>query len=322
MNDRSSGRRLRDARSGDALGHALEYVRLTEGTYCRCELGRPWGISFSRQEQARFHVVVAGDAWLRQPNGGWTALHAGDVLLLPQGSGHALADRARGAVTPLGDLPLEPTGDGTFVMKMGGHAPGVVLVCCSVTFDQPLMRPVVDAMPKLLLLRGGAVNDAISSKLIAAMAEEARSRRIGTASVMTRLADVLITSVIRAWAESTPDEASGWLAAMRDPHIGRALAAIHDQPGKPWSIESLARVARSSRSVFAERFASLVGMPPARYLTRFRMAIAASWFEHERVTVVEAAHRLGYESEAAFSRAFKRSTGFAPTALRKRKRSR
>jgi AraC-like DNA-binding protein len=137
---------------------------------------------------------------------------------------------------------------------------------------------------------------------------------------MTRLADVVITRVIRAWVESRDADTHGWLAAIRDPFIGRALAAMHQRPGGRWSVESLADVAQVSRSVFAERFATVVGMPPARYLAQWRMHIAHGWLRDDQRTVAETASRLGYESEAAFSRAFKRWSGVPPSALRRQGR--
>ncbi|WP_437826459.1 AraC family transcriptional regulator [Sorangium sp. So ce1153] len=152
------------------------------------------------------------------------------------------------------------------------------------------------------------------------MADEVLRRRIGAATVMTRLADVVITRVVRAWVESRTEDTEGWLAAIRDPQIGRALAAIHRRPGEPWSVESLADVARMSRSIFSERFAAVVGVPPARCLARWRMHVASGWLRDDRVTVAEAAVRLGYDSEAAFSRAFKRFSGVPPSALRRQGR--
>jgi transcriptional regulator GlxA family with amidase domain len=153
--------------------------------------------------------------------------------------------------------------------------------------------------------------------ILDAMTDELRAQRMGAATMMTRLAEVVITRVVRAWVEAQRPDTSGWLAAIRDPQIGRALASIHRQPGHPWSVESLAGVAQTSRSVFSERFTALVGVPPAHYLTRWRMHLASRWLRTDRVSVAEAARRLGYESEAAFSRAFKRSHGVPPSVLRR-----
>ncbi|NUP12215.1 MAG: AraC family transcriptional regulator [Polyangiaceae bacterium] len=299
----------------DPLSRVLQDLRITDNSYGRCTLKRPWGIEFPVQPQARFHFVVSGDCWLRAPKRGWMELQPGDVVLLPHGTGHALADKAGARMKIIDDMPLDPLGDRVFEMRAGGRGAETVLVCCSVGFDQPAMHPMLELMPPMLLVKGGG-RDPLLPSLLDAMAEEVTSRRVGAATVMTRLADVVITRMIRAWVESRAEDTKGWLAAIRDPQIGRALAAIHQQPGERWSVETLADVARTSRSVFAERFASIVGTTPARYLHRWRMFLASSWLKNERMTVSEAANRLGYDSEAAFSRAFKRFAGVPPSTLR------
>ncbi|APR88571.1 Transcriptional regulator, AraC family protein [Minicystis rosea] len=308
-----------EAPPADALSEVLQDLRLADGTYGRCELTRPWGIDFPPQEQARFHFVVSGAPWLLAPKRGWLELSAGDVVLLPRGARHALSDRARGRLKPLDEMPLEEIGERTYAMRSGGGGAPTVLVCCSVSFEQPAMHPLLEMMPPMILLRGGGTRDAVLPVLLDAMADEVLARRVGAATVMTRLADVVITRVVRAWVESR-DDTEGWLAAIRDPQIGRALAAIHRGPGEPWSVESLADVARVSRSTFSERFTCLVGAPPARYLARFRMHVASGWLRNDNVTVAEAATRLGYQSEAAFSRAFKRFVGAPPGAVRRQGR--
>jgi transcriptional regulator GlxA family with amidase domain len=153
--------------------------------------------------------------------------------------------------------------------------------------------------------------------LLETMAAEIRDERMGSATVLSRLADVVVTRVVRAWAEAHREDAVGWLAAIHDPKIGRALAAIHRHPGNDWSIEALAGVACASRSVFTERFAQLVGVTPARYLARVRMRIASDLLHTDGLGVREVAERLGYESEASFSRAFKRHIGVPPSDFRR-----
>jgi AraC-like DNA-binding protein len=301
----------------DLLSEVLQDFRITANSYGRCELAHPWGISFAPQSEARFHFVVSGGCWLRASKRGWQPLHAGDIVLLPRGAGHALASDARGSLRPLEELPLEEIGERTYALQAGGSGAPTVLVCCSVGFAAPAAHPLLELMPPLLLLRGGAASDPVLPTLLDAMASEALERRVGAATLMARLADVIILRVIRAWVESRAADAEGWLAAMRDERIGRALAAIHRKPGEPWSVESLAAVAGVSRSIFAERFAKLVGMPPARYVARWRMHVASGWLQNERASVAEVAARLGYESEAAFSRAFKRFVGVPPSALRR-----
>lgn len=314
MLDYSSGK---SAWKADVLSEVLGDLRIESGTYGRCELTGSWGIDFRDVTQARFHFVVAGSCSLRAPGRGWMDLHTGDVVLVPHGKHHALAHKARGKLAPLEEMPLEEIGERAYQMRAGTRGDATILVCCSVTFAAPAAASLLELMPPMLLVRDGATKDTTLPLLLDAITEEVEARRIGAATILTRLADVVITRVVRSWVESRTEDTQGWLAAIRDPQIGRALAAIHKEPGKPWSVESLADVAKTSRSVFAERFNAVVGIPPARYLARWRMNLASGWLRTDRLSVSETATRLGYESEAAFSRAFKRFVGVPPSAMRR-----
>lgn len=172
-------------------------------------------------------------------------------------------------------------------------------------------------MPEVLLVRGAAEDGASFRVLLDTMATEALSHRIGAATVLTRLADAVIAKIVRAWVEKQGSDTAGWLAAISDPKIGRALAAIHRRPGAPWSVEALADIAATSRSRFFDRFRATVGMSPAKYVTRWRMHLASIWLRDDRLRVAEIANRLGYESEASFSRSFKRYAGVPPNAVRR-----
>lgn len=313
MHGRSSD--LADALPADPLSEVLQELRLSGVSYGRCDLGRPWGLELVPQAAARFHFVAAGSCWMDSQMLGWIPLQAGDVALLPRGDGHALADSPRGKTRRLEDLPAEPVGERLYRLRAGGRGAKTVLACCSVKFEEPALHPLLELMPPVLVVRGAATRDATLPALIDTMAAEVLEQRVGASTILVRLADVIIARVIRAWVESGEDT-SGWLVAIRDPSIGRALAAIHRQPGERWSVESLADVARTSRSIFAERFTGTVGIPPARYLARWRMHLARGWLRDPRQGVAEVAARLGYDSEAAFSRAFKRLTGAPPSALR------
>jgi transcriptional regulator GlxA family with amidase domain len=149
------------------------------------------------------------------------------------------------------------------------------------------------------------------------MADEARALKPGGETIVARLADILVIQAIRSWLASDPAARRGWLGALQDPQIGRALALVHRDPSRDWSVASLAAVAAMSRSAFAARFQRLAGEPPMRYLARWRMHVATSWLEEGTMALAEMATRLGYESEAAFSRAFKRIVGVAPGAVRR-----
>jgi AraC-like DNA-binding protein len=314
MHGRSSD--LADALPADPLSEVLQELRLTGVSYGRCELGRPWGIALAPQAAARFHFVAAGVCWMGSEMLGWIPLQAGDVALLPQGIGHSIADRPQAKtkkITRLEDLPAEAIGERMYRVRAGGRGARTVLACCSVKFEEPALHPLLELMPPVLVVRGAATRDATLPALIETMAAEVLGQRVGASTILTRLADVIVATIIRAWVE-TGEDTSGWLVAIRDPSIGRALAAIHRRPGERWSVDSLAEVARTSRSIFAERFMAIVGMPPARYLAR-------GWLRDPRTSIAEVAARLGYDSEAAFSRAFKRLSGTPPSALRRVERA-
>jgi AraC-like DNA-binding protein len=178
------------------------------------------------------------------------------------------------------------------------------------------VHPLLELMPSVLLARATANRDPIFVRLLEAMAEEASARRLGGAILIARLADVLVTHLMRVWAESRGKTPNSWLAAMRDPQIGAALAAFHREPAKAWSVVSLARAANLSRSRFSKRFTAVLGVAPARYATRWQMHLASVWLRANRGTIAQIATRLGYESEASFSRTFKRCLGASPSDFR------
>jgi AraC-like DNA-binding protein len=300
----------------DSLSEVLRDLRLSEASYGRCDLTTPWGIEFPPQQDARFHFVADGACWLRVGKDGPVLLQTGDVVLLPRGTGHSLSDSRRGRTKTLDELPLEEIGDRTYLLQEGGGGRRTTLVCSSVSFEEPTIHPLLELMPTMLLVRKGATEDSTLPTLLDVMAGEINSERVGNATVMTRLADVVIARVVRAWVESRKGDTTGWLAAIRDPKIGRALAAMHREPGNSWPVEALAKIATTSRSLFSERFTAVVGASPARYLARWRMHLARHWLRKDRLTVAEVAAHLGYESEAAFSRAFKRYSGQPPSAFR------
>lgn len=315
MLSRSSG--VADGLALDPLSEVLQDLRPAGVSYGHCRLTRPWGVDFPAEQPARFHFVVAGEGWLRTADEGPVLLHAGDVAFLPRGAVHALADTALGRTRPLADLPRQEIGDRIYHLTAGGAGSPTLMVCCSVSFEEPALHPLLELMPPLILVRGATTDDAALPVLLEAMAEEVVTRRVGAATVLARLADVVITRLIRAWVEARCEDTTGWLAAIRDPKIGRALAAMHRRPGHRWSVANLAGVALTSRSMFSERFTSVVGVPPAQYLARWRMHLASVWLRKDRLTVAEVAERLGYESEPSFSRAFKRAVGVPPSALRR-----
>jgi AraC-like DNA-binding protein len=304
----------------DALSEVLQDLRLTGASYCRTELHAPWGLAIPPEEGAIFHFVAEGGGWLRTAARQRLRLDAGDVVLLPRGAGHVVADRPDTPARPLRDAGREQLGETTFRLRAGGTGARTLLLCCAVRFDEPSVHPLIELMPPILHVKEGGRRDPALMPLLDAMSRELADQRVGAATVMTRLADIVIARVVRAWAESQSAHASGWLAAIRDPQIGRALAAFHRRPQKPWSVVSLAATAHLSRSAFSARFTTVMGLSPALYVARWRMHLAATWLRSERLSVADVASRLGYESEASFSRAFKRFMGAAPSTYRPRGR--
>lgn len=306
--------------ASDPLSEVLRDLSIAGVGYARCELTAPWGLEFPAEDVVRFHLVVDGPCFLRVGRE-WTELAVGDVVLLPHGAGHALADRKRGKTTLIDRLEPTEVSERSFRLDTGGGGGRTLLACCTVEIGSPAIHPVLSLMPPLLHVKNGSGTDDVLPILLGAMSAEVTEERIGAATVLARLADVVIARVIRAWIEARKGDTSGWLAAIRDPKMGRAIAAIHREPGAPWSVESLAEVARSSRSAFSERFTAVVGMSPGRYVTKWRMHVASSWLREQKLTVAETASRLGYDSEASFSRAFKRDVGVPPSALRRQERA-
>jgi AraC-like DNA-binding protein len=171
-------------------------------------------------------------------------------------------------------------------------------------------------MPSAFILKRAAISDPVLPTLLDAMADEVLAARLGSSTVLARLADLVVIRVIRSWVENDEDAMTGWLAAVRDPNIGRALSAFHRRPGEAWSVSTLSAMAGLSRTVFFERFSTLTGVSPARYMRQWRIRLAATRLKAGARSIGEIADQVGYGSDAAFSRAFKRDTGVSPGAIR------
>jgi AraC-like DNA-binding protein len=304
----------------DPLGDALHALRLRGAFYCRTHVTAPWALEMPALDDClSFHVLTEGACWLEVPGREPLELRSGDFALVPHGRGHVLASEP--GLRPAGrvdHLPQRYVGDHYSVLTYGGGGTPANLVCGVVTFDAPAARSLIAALPAVLHV--AADHRPIPTwigETVRLMAAELHEQRPGGEAVITRLADILVVQAVRSWLEQDPDARRGWLGALRDERIGPSLAAIHREPGRPWTVAALAREAGMSRSAFAERFAELVGEPVMAYVTRWRMQVA-----HERLaggtdTVARVAASLGYRSEAAFTRAFARVTGTTPGAVRR-----
>lgn len=301
----------------DALSEVLQDFRLSGVNYGRCALRHPWNISFPEQPLLRFHFVSKGPCWVHTAAEGWQELAAGDLVLLPQGVEHRLASAPDVTGNAITSCQITRLGGNVCEVVQQGEGEASMIFCGSMELGAYALHPLISLMPAIIRGCDVAGNDPMVNPLLEAMAIEASQPRMGSATILSRMADLLTARLIRCWVKSHDNATTGWLAAIRDPHIGRALVGMHREPGKNWTLESLATLAGQSRTVFAERFSAILGEGAAGYLARLRMQLAQEWLGQGGLPVAEVASKLGYESEASFARAFKRITHASPGAVRR-----
>ncbi len=304
----------------DPLAEALYYLRMDGMFYCRSELTSPWGIDLPPMPDCLwFHVVTHGECLLIDSHDTETRVRAGDVVVLPHGAGHRAVD-IRETETPIVfDLPHQYISRQYAILRHGGGGEPANLICGVVQLGHPAARPLLAMLPEIIHIDGATQRadwDWLPG-LLSLMAAETMATRAGGETVVTRLCDVLVIQAIRSWIETDPEAQGGWLGALRDPAIGRAISLIHGDPANDWTVISLAREVGMSRSGFSARFSDLVGQSPKQYVTGWRMQLAEDRLRREPTPVLALALELGYQSEAAFSRAFKREIGVAPSHVRR-----
>jgi AraC-like DNA-binding protein len=307
-------------RTIEPLGEALHFLRMTGTFYCRSEFTAPWGLTLPPMADCMmFHLVTSGECRLDVDGAKSQPLRPGDLALVPHGAGHRLSSGgARVRAPGLFDLPRELVSERYEILRHGGGGEPTTMICAVVRFDHPAAQQLVSMLPKVIRVDAWSSPemDWIQSTL-RLITCEARELRAGGETVITRLADILVIQAIRSWIADDPAGQSGWLGALRDRQIGRALTLIHRDPGQQWTLESLASKLGMSRSAFAARFTQLVGEPPMHYVARWKMHSALQWLREGKPSLADLAARLGYESEAAFSRAFKRFNGISPGSARR-----
>jgi len=328
--------------SRDTLSEVLRAVRLRGAVFFYIDATSPWvaeappareiipAIMPAVEHMIEFHGVVEGACWAAVVGESPVRLEAGDVILFPQGDPHVVSS-APGMRPPQVErevyfTPRPPqlpfslskrgSEDGTARLDGGGEERAVI-VCGFLGLDARPFNPLLAALPRVLPISGRALGEDswVTSFLRAAVAESSRKRPGGEA-VLERMSEMLFVEVIRRYVDSLPDDHTGWLAGMRDASIGRVLALIHEKPGHAWTIERLADDAALSRSTLHDRFMHYIGHPPMQYLTQWRMQVASRLLRDTGAKLIEIAQEVGYESEAAFSRAFKRTVGVAPASWR------
>jgi AraC-like DNA-binding protein len=325
------------ADAADTLSDVLRTVRLTGALFFVMDVSSPWeaevpdGAALASstlpgaQHVISYHVVTAGACWGGLADEVPVRLEAGDVLVLPRGDAYFISmspelPRRTDLSAELTFLREMAAGRLPFVVRDGGGGPqGLNLVCGFLGCDLRPFNPLLATLPRLLHVRGLCRSGDPASHLVELALSESRERRAGGECVRLRLSELMFVEVVRGYLASLPAEQTGWLAGLRDPIVARALAVLHERPSHAWTLEGLARDVGSSRSALADRFAHFVGLPPMQYLTQWRMQVAARLLADGAAKVSAVGRDVGYDSEAAFSRAFKKAAGVPPARWRARR---
>ena len=303
----------------DVIADWLSAARVTGTLFSRSELTEAWGLRYPAAPRIAFHILSRGRAYLRRPGTAAppTALGQGDVVLLTSGEAHELASSPGApAIDLLAQLAAQPLGADRTI-RLGGGGAMTVMLCGAYGLDAANAGPLMSLLPPVVHLPAGEQEGtAVHATLQLLLAETAAA---SGPSVVSRLVDVLLIYVLRAWSRGgVGAAATGWLRALHDPCLACALARVHDEPAREWTVEAMAEEAGLSRSAFARRFTATVGEAPLAYLTRWRLTLAARILADGDAPLAAVAERVGYRSEFAFNRAFARHHGVAPGRWRAR----
>lgn len=332
----------------DVLSDVLRVVRLTSAVFFTARFSSPWSIASPPSDQlarslrlraesiALFHVLVEGECWVSMDGHEPVFLEAGDVIIFPHGDAHVMASHVGARPLPIGTLLPSRASEEIPQLDHGGGGAASRFVCGYLHCDQRF-NPLIGALPALLCVHGetgtgpcrGETSECSGAVVIAAdgwlastlrhTVEEADGMNPGSSAMLVRLTELLYVEVLRRYMQRLPAGQTGWLAGVKDPEVGRALRLLHARPERQWTVEDLAREVGVSRSGLAQRFTELSGEAPMRYLTGWRIQLAKHLMLQAGLPISEVAGRVGYESEAAFNRAFKRHVGEPPAAWRKRR---
>lgn len=315
----------------DALSDVLRTVRLTGAVFFDVDASSPWvaeappgqllapHIMPGAQHLIEYHVVTNGSCWGGIVGHPQVQLKAGDVIVFPQGDAHVMSS-APGMRAPVdgNTMPKPPHPPLPIKIRQGGGGPdGSRVICGFLGCDARPFNPLLATLPRVLHVSEQPGEDWLSHFVRFAL-REANQQSAGGECMLARMSELMFVEVVRRHLNSLPPDQTGWLAGLRDRHVGRALSLLHERPAHSWTLDGLARQAGTSRSVLAERFQHFLGQPPMHYLTHWRMQVAAGLLARGTSTVAGVATEVGYDSEAAFSRAFKKVVGVAPATWRRR----
>ncbi|MGW4353437.1 AraC family transcriptional regulator [Nocardia sp. NPDC004582] len=307
----------------DVLSEALASMRTGVAHSVLTEGRAPWALQLPSTAGAGFHVVLHGTCWFYPTDRSDPpiAIGPGDVVFVRDGAGHILADHPD--TTPEIPRPEQYIqGPPIGAVRLGGDGPATSLLCGNYHLDGQRPHPLLRQLPPVIHLPARHGRHPELAAAIQLLGVELDNPRIGSHGIVPALIDSLLLYILRAWIEDQPrSAAAGWAAALRDPAVAPALAAIHDDPAAPWTVQSLADHAGLSRAAFARKFNAMVGEPPLAYLTRWRLTTAARLLREDDMAVDKVAARAGYSSEFAFGKAFKREYGLAPGQYRRQARA-
>ena len=315
----------------DPLSDVIRAVRLDGAYFYLVEACAPWSVfTVPARELAprvlpdaehliSYHILLTGSCWVGVAGEPQVQMHPGDVVVLPHGDAHLLSS-ARGHRDRDDHLRAPPDRyPGTAFLGPDGER-DTTFVCGFLGCDVRPFNPLLASLPRLMLARG--IAGGWLAQLPRQVVAESRTWRPGSKTMLTRIAELMFIEVVRRHVEQLPAERRGWLGAMQDVVVSAALAELHARPGHAWTLGELARAVATSRTVLAERFTQLVGMPPMLYLTRWRLQLAAEQLARGSSKVATIGAQVGYDSESAFSRAFKRETGVSPAHWRRARQER
>ena len=337
-----------DRSSMDVLSDVLRVVRLSGAVFFTADFSAPWGVESPFPEKLAalmpqaecvvlFHILVEGECEVECEGHPLTTMESGDVIVFPRGDQHTMrSHHGGGQGTPLTSIFSPGAQEEPPLLSYGGGGRTSRFVCGYLNCDQRF-SPLVEGLPTMLLVRSRddyssivAVDGTGSRPTVVPQGSstwlgttlkftvnEARAARPGNAAMLGRLTELMFVEILREYMQRLPMSQGGWLAAVNDAHVGKALRLMHANPIHDWTVDELAREVALSRSVLAQRFTDLVGESPMRYLSSWRMQLAKQLMREGTENIQEVATRVGYDSEAAFNRAFKRATGSPPAAWRR-----
>jgi AraC-like DNA-binding protein len=333
----------------DILSDVLRVVRLSGAVFFTAEFSSPWALDSPNPELLAsivlpdaecvvlFHILTEGECFILCKAHAPVKMEAGDVIIFPHGEPHTMCSHMGMKATPMGAVFSQNSPDATPLVAFGGGGRKSRFICGYLNCDQRF-NPLVSALPTMLVVRSGNDYTAVEainhngtrsaqvpqgsgtwlSTTLKFTINEARAARPGNTAMLGRLTELMFVEILRQYMQQLPVGQHGWLAGLNDIPVGKALRLLHANPAHEWTVSELARETAISRSALAERFTQLIGLSPMRYLTEWRVQLAKQMLRDGASSIAEIAPRVGYESEAAFNRAFKRSAGSPPAAWRKR----